>query len=95
MTQVIITAGLEDTVKEIRMLHAKEQELKEARQEREAIVKKIMDEAGIEELTVAGFVVKYTTYIKNQFDVTAFKRLNKSIYDMFIKHVNCRKFTIA
>lgn len=96
MTTIIMTnSNLEEEIKAIRALEAKEKELKELRQEKEAIIKKVMEEAGVEELKVAGFVVKYTTYIKNQFDATSFKKLNKSIYDMFIKHVNCRKFSIV
>ena len=95
MATVIITSNLEEEIKAIRALEAKERELRELRQQKESIIKKVMDEAGVEELKVAGFVVKYTTYIKNQFNVSSFKKLNKSIYDMFIKQVNCRKFTIV
>lgn len=96
MTTIIMTnTNLEEEIKAIRTLEAKENELKELRKEKEAIIKKVMEEAGLEELQVGGFTVKFTSYIKNQFDVTKFKKLNKAIYDMFVKHVTCRKFSIV
>ena len=70
-TTVIYTnTNLEETIKSIRALESKEKELKELRQEQEAIVKKFMDNAGVEELKIAGFVVRYTKFIKNQFDTS-------------------------
>lgn len=96
MTTVIYTnTNLEETIKSIRALESKEKELKELRQEQEAIVKKFMDNAGVEELKIAGFVVRYTKFIKNQFDTSKFKKLHLSIYNQFIKQVSSSKFTIA
>lgn len=94
-TVIMTNVNLEEEIKAIRVLEAKENEIKELRKEKEARIKKIMEEAGVEELQIGGFTVRFTTYIKNQFDVTSFKKLNKAVYDMFIKHVNCRKFSIA
>ena len=96
MTTVIYTnTNLEETIKSIRALESKEKEIKELRQEQEAIVKKFMDNAGVEELKIAGFVVRYTKFIKNQFDTSKFKKLHLSIYNQFIKQVSSSKFTIA
>lgn len=94
-TIIITDLKLEEEIKAIRVLEAKENEIKELRKEKEALIKKVMDEAGIEVLEVGGFTVKFTTYIKNQFDVTKFKKLNKAIYDMFVRHVDCKKFSIV
>lgn len=94
-TVIYTNTNLEETIKSIRALESKEKELKELRQEQEAIVKKFMDNAGVEELKIAGFVVRYTKFIKNQFDTSRFKKLHLSIYNQFIKQVNSSKFTIA
>ena len=95
MATVIITSNLEDEIKAIRALEAKEQELKELRQEKEALVKKVLDEAGIEELKVGAFTVRFTNVVKNNFNTTAFKKKYLELYNAFIKQTNYRKFTIV
>lgn len=94
-TVIYTNTNLEETIKSIRALESKEKELKELRQEQEAIVKKFMDNAGVEELSIAGFIVRYTKFIKNQFDTSKFKKLHLSTYNQFIKQVNSSKFTIS
>ena len=94
-TVIYTNTNLEETIKSIRALESKEKELKELRQEQEAIVKKFMDNAGVEELSIAGFIVRYTKFVKNQFDTSKFKKLHLSTYNQFIKQVNSSKFTIS
>lgn len=94
-TVIYTNTNLEETIKSIRALESKEKELKELRQEQEAIAKKFMDNAGVEELSIAGFIVRYTKFIKNQFDTSKFKKLHLSTYNQFIKQVNSSKFTIS
>ena len=95
MTTVIITSNLEDEIKAIRAIEAKEQELKELRQEKEALVKKVLDEAGLEELKVGAFTVRFTNVVRNNFNTTAFKKKYLELYNAFIKQTNYRKFTIV
>ena len=95
MATVIITSNLEEEIKAIRAIEAKEQELKELRQEKEALVKKVLDEAGIEELKVGAFTVRFTNVVRNNFNTTAFKKKYLELYNAFIKQTNYRKFTIV
>ena len=95
MATVIITNNLEDEIKAIRAIEAKEQELKELRQEKEALVKKVLDEAGLEELKVGAFTVRFTNIVRNNFNTTAFKKKYLELYNAFIKQTNYRKFTIV
>jgi predicted phage-related endonuclease len=45
---------------------------------------------------VAGpFKVKWTKFITNRFDTTAFKTAHKDIYDMFTKPQESRRFSVA
>lgn len=96
MTTVIITnTNLEEEIKAIRALEAKEAELKELRQEKEALVKKVLDEAGVEEMKIGAFTVRFTNVVRNNFNTTAFKKKYLELYNAFIKQTNYRKFTIA
>ena len=96
MTTVIITnTNLEEEIKAIRAIEAKEAELKELRQEKEALVKKVLDEAGVEEMKIGAFTVRFTNVVRNNFNTTAFKKKYLELYNAFIKQTNYRKFTIA
>lgn len=96
MTTVIITErNLEEEIKAIRAIEAKEAELKELRQEKEALVKKVLDEAGVEEMKIGAFTVRFTNVVRNNFNTTAFKKKYLELYNAFIKQTNYRKFTIA
>ena len=96
MTTVIITdTNLEDEIKQIRAIEAKEAELKELREEKEALIKKVLDDAGIEELQIGAFTVRFTNVVRNNFNTTAFKKKYLELYNAFIKQTNYRKFTIA
>ena len=67
MTTVIITnTNLEEEIKAIRAIEAKEAELKELRQEKEALVKKVLDEAGVEEMKIGAFTVRFTNVVRNK-----------------------------
>lgn len=96
-TTVIISTemNLEEEIKLIRGYEAQIKELGELKKEKEAKIKKLMDKAGVSELKVGGFMVRYTKYIKNQFDTSKFKLLHAKLYSQFIKHTNSSKFTIA
>ena len=46
-TTVIITSNLENEIRDIRTLEAKIQELDEMKKEKEALIKSVLDEAGV------------------------------------------------
>ena len=96
MTNVIYTnTNLEDEIKTIKALEAKLQELKELKIEKENLVKKVLDDAGIEELQVGAFTVRSQNIVRNNFNTSAFKKKYLELYNAFIKQSNYRKFTIA
>ncbi len=94
---IIVTTemNLEEEIKSIRGYEAQIKELDELKKEKEAKIKKLMDNAGVSELRIGGFMVRYTKFVKNQFDTSKFKLLHAKLYSQFIKHTNGSKFTIA
>ena len=86
---------MKEEIKAIRALEAKEAELAELRKEKEALVKKVLDEAGVEEMKIGAFTVRFTNVVRNNFNTTAFKKKYLELYNAFIKQTNYRKFTIA
>ena len=95
MTTVIITSNLEEEIRNIRTLEAKIAELEEMRKEKEALIKSVLDNAGVEEMKIGAFTVRFTNVIRNNFNTTAFKKKYLELYNAFIKQTNYRKFTIA
>ena len=95
MKTVIITANLENEIKDIRALEAKIAELDELKKEKESLIKSVLEEAGVEELQIGAFTVRFTNVIRNNFNTSAFKKKYLELYNAFIKQTNYRKFTIA
>lgn len=95
MTTVIITSNLENEIKNIRALEAKIVELKELKEEKENIIKTVMDNAGVEEMAIGAFTVRFQNVVRNNFNTSAFKKKYLELYNAFIKQSNYRKFTIA
>ena len=95
MTTVIITSNLENEIKNIRALEAKIVELKELKEEKENIIKTVMDNAGVEEMAIGAFTVHFQNVVRNNFNTSAFKKKYLELYNAFIKQSNYRKFTIA
>ncbi len=95
MKTVIITANLENEIKDIRALEAKIAELDELKKEKESLIKSVLDEAGVEELQIGAFTVRFTNVVRNNFNTSAFKKKYLELYNAFIKQTNYRKFTIA
>lgn len=94
-TTVIITSNLENEIRDIRTLEAKIQELDEMKKEKEALIKSVLDEVGVEELQIGAFTVRFTNIVRNNFNTTAFKKKYLELYNAFIKQSNYRKFTIV
>ena len=95
--QKIITTNLniEEEIKLIKGLESKLEELKELKDEKEAEIKKLLDEAGIEELQVGAYTVRFSNIVRNNFNTSAFKKKYLELYNAFIKQTNYRKFTIS
>lgn len=92
---VIITANLENEIRDIRALEAKINELDEMKKEKEALIKSVLDETGLEEMQIGAFTVRFTNIVRNNFNTTAFKKKYLELYNAFIKQSNYRKFTIV
>ncbi len=95
MKAIIISEDLEGEIKDIRALEAKINELKELKEEKETLIKSVLDNAGVEELKIGAFTVRFTNVVRNNFNTTAFKKKYLELYNAFIKQSNYRKFTIA
>lgn len=95
MKTVIITANLENEIKDIRALEAKIAELDELKKEKESLIKSVLDEAGVEELKIGAFTVRFTNVVRNNFNTSAFKKKYLELYNAFIKQTNYRKFSIV
>lgn len=95
MATIIITSNLENEIREIRTLEAKIKELDELKKEKEALVKSVLDEAGVEELEIGAFTVRFTNVVRNNFNTSAFKKKYLELYNVFIKQSTYRKFTIV
>ena len=74
---------------------AKINELDELKKEKEALIKSVLDTAGVEEMKIGAFTVRFTNIVRNNFNTTAFKKKYLELYNAFIKQSNYRKFTIA
>ena len=95
MADIIITSNLENEIREIRTLEAKIKELDELKKEKEVLVKSVLDEAGVEELKIGAFTVRFTNVVRNNFNTSAFKKKYLELYNAFIKQSNYRKFSIV
>lgn len=95
MKTVIIATNLENEIRDIRALEAKIQELDEMKKEKEALIKSVLDETGLEEMQIGAFTVRFQNIVRNNFNTTAFKKKYLELYNAFIKQSNYRKFTIV
>ena len=78
MTKIITTnINLEDEIRTIKALEAKLEELKELKEEKEAEIKKLLDNAGLEELQVGAFTIRFTNVVRNNFNTSAFHNYSK------------------
>ncbi len=95
MATVIITSNLENEIRDIRTLEAKINELEEIKKEKEALIKSVLNETGLEEMQIGAFTVRFQNIVRNNFNTTAFKKKYLELYNAFIKQGNYRKFTIV
>ena len=95
--KTIITTNLniENEIRIIKSLEAKLEELKELTEEKESQIKALLDKAGVEELEVGAYTIRFTNVVRNNFNTSAFKKKYLELYNSFIKQTNYRKFTIS
>lgn len=95
MKTLVFTANLENEIRDIRALEAKIAELDEMKKEKEALIKTVLNEAGVEEMKIGAFTVRFTNIVRNNFNASAFKKKYLELYNAFIKQSNYRKFSIV
>lgn len=95
MKAIIISEDLEGEIKDIRALEAKINELKELKEEKETLIKSVLDKAGLEELKIGTFTVRFQNIVRNTFNSSEFKKSYLDLYNSFIRQTNYRKFTIV
>ena len=94
MTTVITTnVNIENEIKAIKQLEAEIKSLSDIKKDKENTIKAIMEQAGLETMDIAGYVVRYTKYLKNQLDTVLLKKLG--LYGKYIKQVQSTKFSIS
>lgn len=96
MTTVIYTTtNLENEIKTIKQLEAEIKHLSDLKKAKENVIKSVMEKAGVETLDIAGYVVRYTKFLKNQLNTSLLKKMDFSIYSKYLKQVESTKFSIS
>ena len=84
--------------KKIESLLEWEKIMEEAKAEADTLrdeIKQEMVSRNTEELTVAQYIIRWTSVLSQRFDATAFKKVMPDIYKAYLKQVSSRRFTIA
>lgn len=58
-------------------------------------LKKVLSDAGVEELEAGTHIIRYSTVLSNRFDSTSFKKVMPDVYKAYTKQVTSRRFTIS
>ncbi len=95
MAEVIIISNLEKEINDIKVLEAKIAELDELKKEKETHIKTVLEDAGVDEMNIGAYTVRFTNIVRNNFNTSAFKKKYLELYNAFIKQSNYRKFTIV
>ncbi len=96
MTTVITTnVNIENEIKVIKQLEAEIKSLSGLKKDNENHFKAIMEQAGLETMNIAGYVIRYTKFLKNQLNTSLLKKLDFSIYSKYLRQVETTKFTIS
>lgn len=91
---IIVNQNVEEDIKLIKSLEAKIDELTELKKAKEDSLKSILDEAGVEELEVGIFTIRFQNITRNNFNTSEFKKKYLELYKAFLKTSNYRKFLI-
>jgi predicted phage-related endonuclease len=91
MTQVDIE-GKAKALKEYKLL---KEDLEAQITALENEIKSEMEAREVDEMTAGPFKIRWTKFITNRFDSTAFKAKHRDIYDLFTKPQESRRFSVA
>lgn len=95
MKTVILGTNLEGEIRDIKALETEILKLQEMKDEKEALIKSVLNELGLEEMKIGAFTVRFQNLVRNNFNTSAFKKKNLELYNAFIRQTNYRKFTIV
>ena len=96
MTTIITTnVNIENEIKAIKQLEAEIKNLSDLKKAKESRIKSIMEQAGLEIMDIAGYVVRHTKFLKNQLNTSLLKKLDFSIYSKYLRQVETTKFIIS
>ena len=91
MTQLELTGK----VRELKELKLMGEELEAQITSIEDDIKAEMNARNVEELILDVFKVRWTKIVSNRFDTNSFKTAHKDIYNLFVKPVESRRFSVA
>ena len=86
---------IRNTVVELQELYAQADSIKALIVEREALIKEEMEAREVETLDLGNVIIRFTSVLSNRFDTTNFKKLHSDLYNLFVKQVSSRRFSIA
>lgn len=86
---------LRNTVAELQDLYAQAETLKAEISSREANIKQEMENREVEVINLGTSIIRFTSILSNKFDTKRFKADFADIYNMFLKQVPSRRFSIA
>lgn len=86
---------IRNVVTELQELYAQADSIKALIVERESAIKEEMDAREIETLDLGNVIIRFTNVLSNRFDTTEFKKLNKDLYNLFVRQVQSRRFSIC
>lgn len=86
---------LRTTVAELQNLYNHAEAIKAEITAREAQIKQEMENREVEVIDLGTAIIRFTSILSNKFDTKRFKADFADIYNMFLKQVPSRRFTIA
>ena len=87
-----------ELIKQIEALNEWDAIIAEAKAEAQKIeeqIKSEMEARDLEELEVGTYIVRWTSILTSRFDTTAFKKAHANVYNVYLKQVASRRFTIS
>ncbi|WP_405308351.1 hypothetical protein [Methanobrevibacter sp.] len=83
------------TINELQELYTAQELLKAQISEREQAIKEEMEAREVEVIDLGNVIVRFTSILSNRFDTSNFKKLHKDLYNLFVKQVYSKRFSIA
>jgi predicted phage-related endonuclease len=88
----------QELVSKIAELQELEKLIEEAKEEADKLkddIKAEMTKRNTEEMTVGGYIVRWTTVVSNKFDSTAFKKVMPDVYKAYTKATTSKRFSVG